>query len=218
MFFNVLTNVARFGQGRGIGDGERNIQDTREGLSQQRLSGARRPDQQDIGFGELHIAADASENIALVVIVDRDGKLFLRRLLTHHVLIEECLDLRRARQLRLRGRNALSALFLENPIAHADALSIADIRTSVIAGRGDKLRHGVLRLLTKRATEHFLATRTFQIRLRGLLVLVNDFIEDAIFVRLLGIHPEITFHVAFNLFNRLVGMLGHDFVHAGADA
>ena len=49
-------------------------------------------------------------------------------------------------------------------------------------------------------------------------MLVYDFIDDAILVRLLGAHPEITLHVALNLLNRLIGMLSHDFVQTGTNA
>ena len=215
--FNVLAHVPRFGQRSGIGNGKRHFQHARQGLRQQGLAGARRPDQQDIGFGQLHVAANARQNVAFVVVVDCHGKLLLGLILAHHILIEKRLDLRRARQLGLRRRHAVGAVFLQDAVAHRHAL-VTNVRSSVVTGRRNQLRYGILRLLAKGAVKQFLGTRAFQIHLRGLLMLVYDFIEDAVLVRLLGTHPEITFHVALNLFNRLIGMLSHDFVQAGTNA
>jgi hypothetical protein len=117
----------------------------------------------------------------------------------------------------LRRGDALGALLFQNAIANPHAL-IANIRTGVVAGRRDQLRHRVLGLLAKGAAKQFLGTRAFQIHLRRLLMLVYDFIKDAILMRLLGAHPEITFHVTLNLFNGLIGMFSHDFVQAGTNA
>ena len=56
---DVLTDVARFGERRGVGDGEGNIEDAGERLREQRLADARRTDQQDVRLVELDIVIRA---------------------------------------------------------------------------------------------------------------------------------------------------------------
>ena len=86
---DVFADVAGFGQRGGVDDGERHIQDAGQGLGQQRLAGAGRPDQQDVGLGQLHLARALLVHLdALVVVVDRDGELLLGGVLTDHVLIQ----------------------------------------------------------------------------------------------------------------------------------
>ena len=86
---DVFADVAGFGQRGGVDDGERNIQDARQGLGQQRLAGTRRPDQQNVGFGQLHFAGALLVHLnALVVVVDGYGELLLGGVLTDHVLIQ----------------------------------------------------------------------------------------------------------------------------------
>src|SRR5581483_11478827 len=53
---DVFTDVAGFGQRGGVHDGEGNIEHLREGLRQQRFSGAGGTDEQDVGFLELDFA------------------------------------------------------------------------------------------------------------------------------------------------------------------
>lgn len=43
---------------------------------------------------------------------------------------------------------------------------------------------------------------------RLLLVLVDDVVDDAVFLALLDVHDEVAFHVALDLFQQLAGMLG----------
>jgi hypothetical protein len=93
--FNIFANISCFRQGGGIGNGKRHFQHAGQGLGQQGLARARRPNQQDIGFGQLHVAANARQNVALVVVVNGHGKLLLGFILAHHVLVEKRLDLRR---------------------------------------------------------------------------------------------------------------------------
>src|SRR5205085_2665834 len=45
---DVLADVTRFGEGRRIGDDERDIQEARERLREQRLARARGPDEEDV--------------------------------------------------------------------------------------------------------------------------------------------------------------------------
>ena len=51
MFSTSLADVAGLGQGRGVGDRERNVEQARQGLRQQGLAAAGGPDQQDVGLG-----------------------------------------------------------------------------------------------------------------------------------------------------------------------
>ena len=72
---DVLADVARFGQRRGVGDRERHVEDARERLREQRLADARRADQQDVRLVELDVVIAERRRVdALVVIVDRDGR------------------------------------------------------------------------------------------------------------------------------------------------
>src|SRR5262245_37843877 len=43
----------------------------------------------------------------------------------------------------------------------------------------------------------------------ALLVLVNDIVDDTVFLGLLGVHNEIPLHVLLHLFQLLPGMLGN---------
>ena len=51
--FDVLADVAGFGQRGGVHDGERHVQHARQSLGQQRLAGAGGADQHDVGLGQL---------------------------------------------------------------------------------------------------------------------------------------------------------------------
>ena len=86
---HVFADVAGFGERGGIDDGERNIQDARQGLGQQRFAGAGGPDQQNVGFRKLHFGAALLVHLdALVVVVNRDRQLLFGGVLTNHVLIK----------------------------------------------------------------------------------------------------------------------------------
>ena len=52
---DVFAHVASFRQRRGIGDRERHVQNTREGLREQRLADARRTDEQDVRLIQLYV-------------------------------------------------------------------------------------------------------------------------------------------------------------------
>ena len=58
---DVFTDVAGFGQRRGIDDREGNAQHARERLRQQRLAGAGRPDQKDVRFLNLDVGTPARQ-------------------------------------------------------------------------------------------------------------------------------------------------------------
>ena len=52
---DVLADVAGLGEGRGVGDGEGNVEDAGEGLGQQRLADAGGAEQEDVGLVELDV-------------------------------------------------------------------------------------------------------------------------------------------------------------------
>ena len=68
---NILADVARLGEGSGVGDGEGNIKEPGQGLSQQGLTAAGGAHQQDIAFAQLHFVASLAVAQALVVVVNR---------------------------------------------------------------------------------------------------------------------------------------------------
>ena len=98
---HVLADVAGFGQGGGVGHGERHVQDLGQGLGQQRLAGAGRPDQQDVALADVDLGQVLVVADALVVVVDGHGQFLLGRVLGDDVLVELALDLGRGQQLQL---------------------------------------------------------------------------------------------------------------------
>jgi hypothetical protein len=70
--FDVLTHIAGFRQRRGVHNGKGNIEHLGQGLRQQRLTRAGRPDQHDVRLGEFHFAAALPVHVnALVMVVNR---------------------------------------------------------------------------------------------------------------------------------------------------
>ena len=52
---HVLAHVTGLGERGGVGDGKRHLEDARERLGQQRLTGTGGAEQQDVGLGQLHL-------------------------------------------------------------------------------------------------------------------------------------------------------------------
>src|SRR5688500_8768104 len=69
---DVLADVAGLGEARGIGDGERHVEDPRERLREERLPAARRADEQDVRSLQLDVVYAVARPHALVVVIDRD--------------------------------------------------------------------------------------------------------------------------------------------------
>ena len=91
---DVLADVARLRKRGRVGHGERDVQHLRKRLREQRLSAARRTDEQDVVLRKLHIVVIRGRvQQPLVVVVDRDGKDLLRLRLPYDVLVEEFLYL-----------------------------------------------------------------------------------------------------------------------------
>ena len=139
---DVLADVARFGQRRGVRDGEGDVEDARQRLRQQRLARAGGPEQQDVRLLQLDVVRRHPRVDPLVVVVYRDREDLLRAVLADHVLVEDRLDLRRFGKRRA-GRERVLAVHLlgDDVVAEADAL-VADVDR----GARDELLHFLLRL------------------------------------------------------------------------
>jgi hypothetical protein len=160
---HVLTDIARLGQGRGIGNRERHVEDPGQRTGQQRLPRAGRTDEEDVAFLDLHTVElgrqrrrilhglAGIEHQPLVVIVDGDRENLLGVLLTDHVLIEGPLDLRRLHQtqIRLCLTCGLAHLTIDDRLADVDA-RVADVN----ARPGNDLLHLRLRLAAEGAERH----------------------------------------------------------------
>ena len=96
--FNVVADVAGFGERGGVCDGERHVEHARERLGEERLAGASWANQEDVALVEFDLAEGVGlvaarglrEAIveALVVIMDGDGEDLLGVVLTDDVDIE----------------------------------------------------------------------------------------------------------------------------------
>ena len=146
---DVLAHVARLGEAGRVGDGERDLEEARQRLREQRLARAGGPDEQDVGLLQLDVTRHELRVDALVVVVDRHRENLLRALLADDVLIEDLLDLR---GLRNRGGRRegllLVALLRDDVVAQVDALV-----TDVDRRPCDQLANLVLALAAERADE-----------------------------------------------------------------
>ncbi len=145
---DVLADVAGLGQRGRVGDAERHVEDACQCLGEERLPGARGPDQQNVRLLELDLVDLVAGVDALVVVVDRDRQDLLGALLADHVLVEGVLDLARVRQLGrgILGPGGLEELLLDDLLAQVDALV-----TDVDALARDQLADLLLTLATERA-------------------------------------------------------------------
>src|ERR1044071_9558087 len=143
---DVLADVARLGERRGVRDGERYVELLGQGLGQQRLARAGRPDQQDVAFLELHFGLLPAQADPLVVVVDRNRERPFGVLLSDHVAIELLHD-----RAWWRGLGPFGCLFLgQDVVAESHAL-IADEH----AGAADELPHFAPLLSAEGAVELF---------------------------------------------------------------
>ena len=138
---DVLTDITGFGQGRGIGHGEGYVDDTGQGLGQQGLARAGRPDQHDVGLGQFDVVVLGRVVQPLVVVVDRDTQHLLGVALADHIVVKNLADLLGRRHAVLGLGEGNLVLFADDIHAEFDAF-IADEH-----GRsGDELAHLVLAL------------------------------------------------------------------------
>ena len=130
----VLADVAGLGERCRVGDRERDVQDPRERLRQVRLPAAGRAEQEDVRLLELDVVLARPHLDALVVVVDGDRERPLRDLLADHVLVQQRVDLGRARQVVEVEMRGSGELLVDDLVAEIDAL-VADVD----AGAGDQL-------------------------------------------------------------------------------
>ena len=111
---HVLANVTGLGERSGVGDGKRHLEDTRERLGEQGLTGTGGTEQQDIGLGELHLVhivvelrvqavvkgrhRGAALDHAAIVVVHGNRHGALGVLLAHYIGRKLVIDLVRRRQ------------------------------------------------------------------------------------------------------------------------
>ena len=142
---DVLTDVARFGERGRVGDREGHVQDARQGLRQECLAHAGRPDQEDIALVELDVVVATGVGIdAFVVVIDGDGERLLGAILPDHILVQHVLYFGRRGDLRDRFGDFALFVLRQNLIAKRDAL-IADIDRRP----GDELPDGILGFTAK---------------------------------------------------------------------
>ncbi len=125
---DVLTDVAGLGQRGRIGDAERDVEDAGEGLGEERLARAGRPDQQNVRLLELDLVDRRAGVDPLVVVVDGDRQDLLGPILADDVLVEGERDLARVGELRRRRLRLrlVEHLLLDDLLAQVDAL-VADV-------------------------------------------------------------------------------------------
>ena len=148
---DVLADIARLGQRRGIGDGERHVQQPRQRLGEKRLAAAGRPDQQDVALGDLDVLlAGVGRPVleTLVVVVDGDRQHLLGALLADDVLVEDCLDLVGLGKLGAALLRPVLELLADDVVAQLDALVADEHR-----GAGNQLADLMLALAAERAVE-----------------------------------------------------------------
>jgi hypothetical protein len=122
---DVLADVARLGERSCICHREGDIEDAGERLGQQGLAAARRPDQQDVGLGELDVVVLGGVVEPLVVVVDGHRQHALGVVLADDIGVEDGADLGRARHAVPRLDERVLVLLADDVHAQLDAF-IAD--------------------------------------------------------------------------------------------
>ena len=122
---DILAHVAGLGQAGGIGDGKRYVQEARQGLGQQGLTAAGRPNQQNIAFLNFDIAISKARIQALVMVVDGHRQNPLGRLLLDDVFVQLRFDFLGHEQV-LKRVCLFFALLFDDLAAELDAL-VADV-------------------------------------------------------------------------------------------
>src|SRR5208282_3237885 len=152
---DVLADIPRLGQRRGVSHGEGNVDDAGERLSQERLARARGADQQIVRFGELDVVVLGAVGEALVVIVHGDRQHLLGVGLPDHIVVEHEADITRRRHPVARA-DQRSLVFLPDDVhAELDALIADEDRRP-----GNELAHLVLTLPAEGAVQGILGIAT----------------------------------------------------------
>ena len=125
--FHIVAYITGFRQGGGVGDGEGNVQNLRQGLGKQGFAAAGGADEQNVALLQLHVGVRA-EIDTLIVVVHRDGQGDLCFVLSHDVIVHEGFDLNGGRQLLGSGQAAVSQIeFLPQQLAAGGNTVAADI-------------------------------------------------------------------------------------------
>ena len=148
---DVLADIAGFGQRRGVGHGERHVDDAGQRLREQRLAAAGRADQQDVRLRQLDVVVLAGMRQALVVVVDGDRQHALGVGLADHIVVEHLQDFLRGRHALARLHHRGLVLLADDVHAQLDAFVADEHRRT-----GDQLAHLVLALAAERAVERVL--------------------------------------------------------------
>ncbi len=90
---DVFADVAGFGERRGVGHRERNVDDARQRLGEQRLAAAGGADQQDVRLRQLDVGILGGVVEALVVVVHGDREDALGLGLADDVVVQHVADL-----------------------------------------------------------------------------------------------------------------------------
>src|SRR5262249_54667936 len=222
---DVLADIAGLGQGRGVRDRERDVENARERLCEVRLPAARGAQQEDVRLLELDVAVVGAHLDALVVVVDSDRERPLGLFLADDVVVELAVDLLRPRQVGEVERRGSRELLVDDLVAEIDAL-VADVD----AGAGDQLLDLALRLPAEAAEELLVAfARARHVdpspreplgrRLRPRDVAMrNHRVDDAVLLGFLGAHEEIALHISRHFLDRLAGVVRVDLLQAALEA
>ncbi len=150
---DVLADIARFGQRRRVGHGERHVENSRQRLGEQGLAAARRADQQDVRLGEFNFLPGLRPVAEpLVMVVDRDREHTLGAVLADHIIVQHLADLGRRRN-PVAGLDQRRLGFLaDDVVAQLDAFIADEHRRP-----RDQLPDLVLRFAAERTVESALA-------------------------------------------------------------
>ena len=154
---DVLADVAGLGQGGGVADGERDVQDPGQGAGQQGLAAAGRADQEDVGLVELDVGLGVlAVDQPLVVVVHGDGQDLLGAFLADDVRVELVLDLARGGDVGEEGLGHPPALplLVQDLLAELDAVA-ADVD---VAGAFDERADVAIALAAERAVSVLLGS------------------------------------------------------------
>ena len=123
---HVLAHVAGLGEGGGVGDGERHVEDAGQGLRQQGLAAAGGAEQEDVGLLQLDLVVGGRHLHALVVVVDRHREGALGLFLPDDVVGEDRVDLLGLGQVLEIESRRRRELLVDDLVAEIDAL-VADV-------------------------------------------------------------------------------------------
>ena len=124
--FDILADIAGFGQCGGVGHGERHVEGLCQRLCEQRLAAAGRTNQQDVRFCKLDIAGFGGMIESLVVIVHGHRQHALRPLLSDHIIVQHIADFLRRRHLAVLAAGCRALGFLANDVVAQFHAFIAD--------------------------------------------------------------------------------------------